>query len=480
MIPSLAPQINCQDPWQEDVLCRKPLAERLTQMITAAKRPLVVGVSAPWGTGKTVFLRKLTCSLRNSEYEAMYFNAWESDFVTDPLMAVVSEFDAYFTLRIKEGKGKFERHVESGLDKLAKVTGALGPLFAKVASGGTMDVQEIREAGEGVREALDRADIDWRNVKEILGGAIVEPVREYVVRKHAASVFQNNLMYFVRMIGGASGNKPVVMVIDELDRCRPSYAIELLEAIKHLFNVPGMCFLIGLDIDQLSHSVRSLYGEGFAARHYLSRFIDIEYRLPEPDSLAFVRASLSTALECDVSTLERVEKHKEPVTVWMVEMARFFNLSLRDLVRLVGYLTVVRWQLPALPVDDLGYVVFAIAWRYSEPLEYERFERIDRERPNTYKQLKAKLTAERVDGAVAHTIRLRLGRSYLQGKELKEYEERLRGDAVNITSPGGWTAEQDAALERIQDAIRTLKLDLHAEIVAAVNLAVPLTDEESV
>lgn len=67
--------------------------------------------------------------------------------------------------------------------------------------------------------------------------------------------------------------------IDELDRCRPTYAIELLERIKHLLDIDGLVFILAMDKDQLSHSVKAVYGNDFESKGYLSRFIDIEYTL---------------------------------------------------------------------------------------------------------------------------------------------------------------------------------------------------------
>jgi hypothetical protein len=76
----------------------------------------------------------------------------------------------------------------------------------------------------------------------------------------------------------------VVIIIDELDRCRPTYAIELLERVKHLFDASGVVFILGIDRSQLNHSIRSLYGSEFDATGYLRRFIDLDYRLPEPQA----------------------------------------------------------------------------------------------------------------------------------------------------------------------------------------------------
>ncbi len=72
---------------------------------------------------------------------------------------------------------------------------------------------------------------------------------------------------------------PITIIVDELDRCRPTYAIKVLEEIKHLFDVPGVAFLLGLHGQQLEHSVRAAYGQGFDSAAYLRRFFNRRYSL---------------------------------------------------------------------------------------------------------------------------------------------------------------------------------------------------------
>jgi hypothetical protein len=69
-------------------------------------------------------------------------------------------------------------------------------------------------------------------------------------------------------------------MIDELDRCKPTYAVSSLERLKHLFSVPGVVFVLALDSEQLGHSIRAVYGSGMDAEGYLRRFIDYEFELP--------------------------------------------------------------------------------------------------------------------------------------------------------------------------------------------------------
>lgn len=82
-------------------------------------------------------------------------------------------------------------------------------------------------------------------------------------------------------------NLPLFIFVDELDRCRPSYAIEVLENIKHLFGVKGVFFVVATASEQLGHSIKSVYGNDFDSRGYLKRFFNQTYTLQEPDRLLY-------------------------------------------------------------------------------------------------------------------------------------------------------------------------------------------------
>lgn len=85
----------------------------------------------------------------------------------------------------------------------------------------------------------------------------------------------------------------MIFIIDELDRCNPYYAVKVLERIKHLFNIPNIVFVLSIDKEQLSNSIRGYYGSDLIkADEYLKRFIDIEYTLPDPDVDVFANIYL--------------------------------------------------------------------------------------------------------------------------------------------------------------------------------------------
>ena len=87
---------------------------------------------------------------------------------------------------------------------------------------------------------------------------------------------------------------PFYVLVDELDRCRPTYAISLLERAKHLFEVNDVVFIVATDTKQLSSAIRAVYGQEFDSPRYLGRFFDRTYEFDTPENSAFVAHMVST------------------------------------------------------------------------------------------------------------------------------------------------------------------------------------------
>ena len=81
-------------------------------------------------------------------------------------------------------------------------------------------------------------------------------------------------------IVASESEKPIVIIVDELDRCRPSYAVEFLEVIKHFFDIVGLVFVLGVDKRQLASSVKSLFGHELDFDEYYRKFAHRNVTLP--------------------------------------------------------------------------------------------------------------------------------------------------------------------------------------------------------
>ena len=119
-----------------------------------------------------------------------------------------------------------------------------------------------------------------------------ERLSRYSEARTSVKGFRSVLHNMAGALSEANGNFPLIVAVDELDRCRPSYAVELLEVAKHLFAVDHVVFILAVNCEQLAHSVKALYGSDFDAEGYLRRFFDVDCQLPEPSRDAFIRARL--------------------------------------------------------------------------------------------------------------------------------------------------------------------------------------------
>lgn len=120
--------------------------------------------------------------------------------------------------------------------------------------------------------------------------------------------------------------------MDELDRCRPDFAVALLERIKHLFNVNHVVFVLSIDRGQLRESVKALYGSGMDADGYLRRFIDLAFSLPEPevDNKTFAEhLCRRTSLEEVFAQRRNGENEAQALIESFAIYAKRFRLSLR-------------------------------------------------------------------------------------------------------------------------------------------------------
>jgi hypothetical protein len=264
--------IDAANPFALDALGRKPLAEFLERFIESASGPFVVALDSPWGTGKTTLVQMVKARLEQKKFRCLYFNAWEVDYASDPLIALVTQVK----LLAKNSNGSAQRH----LKKLKSITTLVAKrgLIATVKAGtlGALDLEKELEAAlsQGVGDAS--ADLFDLVAKE----------------GECLAVFKSELEKFVDEAKSDDEKETLVFFIDELDRCRPSFAIELLERIKHLFDAPNIVFVLSIDKAQLEISTASVYGVGINSREYLRRFIDLELSVPQVSGKAFVERQI--------------------------------------------------------------------------------------------------------------------------------------------------------------------------------------------
>ena len=251
IIEEKAPFANCK-------LGRKPYADVLTSIVSTYKDGFVLAVNGKWGSGKTTFMKMWEQDLKNSDYKTIYLNAWKNDFTSDPVVAIMGEIRSLTT---NDNAEKFQ----SIVDKVIKVGSAAIPSLVKTAAT-LVGLGPAAEAIEKLSEAAVKAFND--------------EIKDYDEKKKCLDALKLELSEFVKL---NCNDKPLIFIVDELDRCRPDYAVEVLEKIKHFFSVDGIVFVLSIDKDQLGYAVQGHYGSSdIDSDEYLRRFIDVEYTLPKP------------------------------------------------------------------------------------------------------------------------------------------------------------------------------------------------------
>ncbi|WP_420378379.1 KAP family P-loop NTPase fold protein [Gilvibacter sp.] len=253
------------DPFVNCKLGRKKYAEVLTAIVNSYSDGFVLAINNAWGTGKSTFVKMWRQDLINQGYKTLYFNAWENDFQEEVIIALLSE--------LKELNPKKGETFNSLLEKTATFLTKAAPAVAK-------GVASKAIGSDGVAEVIAAAT-------EFTAEQVEEQIAGFNKKKAGIADFRKSLEQFVDEV---DNDKPVVFIIDELDRCRPSYAVEVLEQIKHLFAVEGIVFALSIDKVQLGNAIRGFYGSDLIdADEYLRRFIDLEYQIPDPDESDFAK-----------------------------------------------------------------------------------------------------------------------------------------------------------------------------------------------
>ena len=312
----------------------------------------VLALDSPWGTGKTYFIEMLYDYLENSaeldvQFNVFKYNAWQNDFwdnAFEPLMHTFLSDD------------KFVMPNKNRLNSLASKLKICIPSIAK----GIL-IQPIRlvageKAAEDTRQTIDTA-VDWfADINSIFP--------DYQIFTENIKILKDVLAEYVELIGHS---RRLVIIIDELDRCKPTFAIQTLEIVKHLFDVEGISFVFSLDIQQLSHSIKCVYGNGMDSVGYIMRFFDYIFKMPTPDIKSFIQ----NTIEGKPIKLE----HKDLIEFIdnFLHITRFLNLSLRDITTIyTSFLALVEFELVDNPNVILYYNYLALlCLKYKAPTCFE-------------------------------------------------------------------------------------------------------------
>ena len=338
------PAVDSANPWSDDLLARQDIAMRLTNLVATQEPPLSISLHGQWGTGKTFLLRRWQKTLELDSYQAIYFNAWEDDFCDDPLLAVIGHLADHF-----EGN-KFK--------ELARRVAEIAlPLIKENLLG-------VLKAATGLPIKLDQQEQGNKT-----------PLDAYLEQRATKDQLKNQLAQLSGEVARQTDH-PLVFIVDELDRCRPTFAIELLERVKHIFDVPHIVFVFGLNRDELTKSLSSVYGD-INTDVYLRRFFDFEFNIPEADSQGFALHLMDKFQLGQVFQSLSVEARDNVHVYDFQNYARFFpklwsalGLSLRDIDYSIRLLALLARNVPVGTFSNPPVLGILIAMKFKKPEFY--------------------------------------------------------------------------------------------------------------
>ncbi|MBW9267815.1 MAG: KAP family NTPase, partial [Candidatus Thiodiazotropha sp. (ex. Lucinisca nassula)] len=262
-------------------------------------------------------------------------------------------------------------------------------------------------------------------------------------KKHLAS-FKEYLSLLGEKLGG-EGN--IIFIIDELDRCKPKFALSLVESIKHLFSVPNITFLLVMNRNQLEEAVRCEYGSGVDASRYLQKFVSIWTTLPKTNDgyssvpKKYLRNCLDR-MEYEMKT----QTHQSTIE-FFEELVTYYDLSLRDIEKSLTNFAIVHNATDGKLNTDYSWIsVFVSITKATKPDVYRRLAN----NSITYKDLLEEASLERLkvdwweDKPEGHPIKWTLKYFLGTDEEAKDllaqgnYLESRPGSRGAITSVCTW------------------------------------------
>ncbi|WP_319378033.1 KAP family P-loop NTPase fold protein [uncultured Methanocorpusculum sp.] len=288
--------------FEKDLLNRKKFADILTELIkegepTTNENSFVMALNSPWGSGKTCFIDMWIDQMNKDhpEFNIIKYNAWENDDCNNALLPIICSFNQLLPKYPDINKEEIDKRIVSGI---------------KTVASGVLKIGASVIVGSEVVQLADK----FYNV-------VTTPTPEDINAKYKN--LNQEKEAFKKLIGSfvPDGGK-LLIFIDELDRCRPTYAIETLEVVKHFFDIDGVVFVFSVDITQLSHSIKNIYG-AIDSVGYLQRFFDRQIFLPRPHLMDLLKKNLT------------VERNGNPIflsdTASIIsELTIIFSFSLRD------------------------------------------------------------------------------------------------------------------------------------------------------
>jgi len=299
---------------EELLFKRKDFAINLERIISNSQDIKVISVNSEWGTGKTYFAERFKKFLENEKYCVLEYNAWKNDTTIDPMGSIVGSLSSQL-----KGKMNIE---EQHLDKIVRISWDL------VKNGVPLVIAALLRHYLG--SGFELKNIKLEDLEKLFSEMAKEEIKSYEQKKELIEEFHKELTEIRTKIYEGK-DKKIIIFVDELDRCRPDFSIEVLERIKHFFNIPGYTFVFFIYKEQMESSIGNIYGEKIGSEEYLKRFFDLELKLPSANVEEFLDLTFKSKIEeLDVESQIMFD-------IFMKILNKYYkDISLRQCIKIVN------------------------------------------------------------------------------------------------------------------------------------------------
>lgn len=286
----IAFDVPAHDPFASDRLERREHVIALCELVLREPGPTVLAVNGSFGAGKSVFLKMCAAHLRIRDATVAEFNAWQQSHTGIPIVDMMASLISQISAPTVG---------QQFLERLSATATAIGERAVNKLTAG------LYEPGDS-RSGQHRGLEDWKEAQAARDG----------FRKALAEA-------------AAALEAPLFILIDELDRCVPRTAIDILDTARHLLDVAGVIVILGVNHDELRRRVEMTYGGNTETATFLRRFIDHTFDLAGPDYLQLAHVAART-----MAPESGLAEAGAPQQAALADYALEFGLSLRDLEQL--------------------------------------------------------------------------------------------------------------------------------------------------
>ena len=252
-----------------DLLNRQGIVDRiihLLNIISDNRSSCAFAINGMWGSGKTFVLNMLMKQLLDyqdgEKYLVFHYNCWQYDYYEEPLIAIVAAMMDSVDQETHIFSRNLREKAKRGMATAKLILEVLAKDFIKNKIGVDLsNLFDLIKSGADSLEAFEEKDADTYDYDD------------YYAFKKVMSTAQES----IRALGR---DRTVVVIVDELDRCLPGYAIKLMERLHHLFSgVDNVAVILATDKAQLEQTVKQIFGDSTDTTKYLKKFINFEIQL---------------------------------------------------------------------------------------------------------------------------------------------------------------------------------------------------------